>query len=174
MTESTPPADMPPAPMAPAPAPMAPPPMPQAPAAVTGRPTGATVITIIETILGVLISLAALAAMFVGSLAGGLGGLSNVENGAAVGGILAGVGFVFGIILVLIAILYFAIAYGVWKGRGWAWMLGMIVSIIAIVFGVLGLTGGISVGSIISLALPIIVVYYLWQPDVKRWLGRPV
>ena len=77
------------------------------------------------------------------------------------------------IILALIAILYFAIAYGVWKGRGWSWMLGMVVSIIAIVFGVLGLSGGVSLGSLISLALPVVVVYFLWQPEVKRWLGRP-
>ena len=155
--------------MAPPPAPMAPP-----PATMAGvRPMGATVITVIEAILGVLLSIVALGALFLGSIAGGLGGLSNVENGAAVGGILAGVGFFFGIIAVLIASLYFAIAYGVWKGRSWAWMLGMIVSIIAIVFGVLGLSGGVSVGSIVSLALPIVVVYFLWQPDVKRWLGRP-
>jgi hypothetical protein len=143
-----------------------------APPAV-GRPTGATVIAIIEAILGVLGALAALALVGLGSIAGGLGGLSDVEGGAAVGGILAGLGFFFGIILALIAILYFAIAYGVWNGRGWAWMLGVIVSIIAIVFGVLGLSGGVSAFNLIQLALPIVVLYYLWQPDVKRWLGRP-
>jgi hypothetical protein len=148
---------------------MAPPPAPPA----AGRPTGATVITIIEAILGVLGALAALALIGFGTIAGGLGGLSDVEGGAAVGGILAGFGFFFGIILALIAILYFAIAYGVWNGRGWAWMLGVIVSIIAVVFGVLGLSGGVSVFNLIQLALPIVVLYFLWQPDVKRWLGRP-
>jgi hypothetical protein len=157
MTES-----MPPAPMAPPPA-----------APVTGRPTGATVISIIETVLGVLLSIVALGALFLGSIAGGLGGLSDVEGGAAVGGILAGLGFFFGIIAVLLAVLYFAIAYGVWKGRPWAWTVGVVVSIIGLVFAVLGLTGGITVSTIISLALPIVVLYYLMQPEVKRWLGRP-
>ena len=90
-----------------------------------------------------------------------------------VGGILAGLGFFFGIIAVLLAVLYFAIAYGVWKGRGWAWTVGVVVSIIGLVFGVLGLTGGITVSTIISLALPIVVLYYFMQPEVKRWLGRP-
>jgi hypothetical protein len=139
----------------------------------TGRPTGATVIAIIEAILGVLGALAALVLVGFGSIAGGLGGLSDVEGGAAVGGLLAGLGFFFGIILALIAILYFAIAYGVWNGRSWAWMLGVVVSIIAIVFGVLGLTGSVSAINLVQLALPIVVLYYLWQPDVKRWLGRP-
>lgn len=148
---------------------MAPPPAPPQ----TGRPMGATVISVIEAILGVLGILLALAAIGLGSIAGGLVGSSGVEGGAAAAGVLAGLGFVFGLIALLIALLYLAIAYGVWKGRGWSWMLGVVVSVIGLVFGVLGLTGGVTVSSIISLALPIVVLYYFMQPEVKRWLGRP-
>ena len=151
------------------PAPMAPPPAP----AMVGRPTGATVVAIIEGILGVLLLLAALAAIGLMGLAGGLVGTSGADGSGAAAGLLAGFGLFFGIILGAIGVLYLAIAYGVWKGRGWSWMLGVVVSIIAIVFGVLGLSNGINVSTIISLALPIAVVYFLWQPDVKRWLGRP-
>lgn len=174
MTESTPPAEMPPAPMAPEPAPMAPPPAPMAPPpamAATGRPTGATVISVIDGIIGVLALLAGLLFMVGMSVVGGLANNSTDTQG--LGGVFAGVGIVFGVIIILIGVLYLAIAYGVWKGRGWSWMLGMVVSIIAIVFGVLGLSGGVSLGSLISLALPVVVVYFLWQPEVKRWLGRP-
>jgi hypothetical protein len=139
-----------------------------------GRPTGATVISVIDGIIGVLAILAALLLMVGGSILGGVvGSAADVDNAAGVGAIFAGVGIVFGVIVLLIGLLYLAVAYGVWKGRSWSWMLGMIVSIIAIVFGVLGLSGGISVSSIISLALPIVVVYFLMQPEVKRWLGRP-
>ncbi|HEX3264950.1 MAG TPA: hypothetical protein VHR16_04725 [Candidatus Limnocylindrales bacterium] len=137
----------------------------------TGRPTGATIVSVIDGIIGVLALLAGLLFMVGMSVVGGLANNSTDTQG--LGGVFAGVGIVFGVIIILIGVLYLAIAYGVWKGRGWAWMLGMIVSIIAIVFGVLGLSGGVSVGSLISLALPIAVVYFLWQPDVKRWLGRP-
>jgi hypothetical protein len=151
-------------PMAPAPAPMA---------AAGARPMGATVISVIEAILGVLGLLLALAAIGLGGLAGGIIGSSGVEGGAAAAGILAGLGFVFGLIALLIALLYLAIAYGVWKGRSWAWMLGVVVSVVGLVFAVLGLTSGISVSSIISVALPVVVLYYFMQPDVKRWLGRP-
>lgn len=142
---------------------------------VATRPMGATVIAIIESILAVLLFLAALALIGLSGIAGGLIGSVDEPGAGGVGAMIAGFGIVAGIIALLIGLLYLAIAYGVWKGRGWAWMLGMIVSIIAIVFGVLGLTGqnGINVSSIISLALPIVVVYFLWQPDVKRWLGRP-
>jgi hypothetical protein len=164
MTES-----MPPAPTTPAPAPMAPPPAPPA----TVRPTGATVVAIIEAILAVFLFLGALALIGIGGLAGGLIGSSGEPNAPGIGAVVAGFGFIFGVILLVIGLLYAAISYGVWKGRSWSWMLGLVVSIIAIVFGVLGLSGGISVSSIISLALPIAVVYFLMQPEVKRWLGRP-
>lgn len=157
MTES-----MPPAPMAPPPA-----------VAVTGRPMGATVIAVIEAILGVLALLGALVLIGIGGLAGGLVGSSGADGAGAAGGLLAGIGLIGGIIFLLIGLLYIAIAYGVWKARGWAWMLGVVVTIVGLVFGVLGLTGGISASSIISLALPIVVLYYFMQPDVKRWLGRP-
>jgi len=162
--EPTPPAVAPMAPMTPAPA---------APV-TTVRPMGATVVTVIESILAVFLFLGALALIGLGGVAGGLVGSSNDPNAAGIGAVLAGAGFVFGLILLLLGLLYVAIAYGVWKGRSWSWMLGMVVSIIAIVFGVLGLSNGVNLGSIISLALPVAVVYYLWQPDVKRWLGRPV
>ena len=133
---------------------------------------GATVIAVIETVLGVLLLLVAVQAMGLGGLAGGLIGSSAGAEGAGVGAVLAGAGFVFGIIAVLISLLYFAIAYGVWKGRTWSWMLGVVVSIVVLVLSVFGLSGGVSLSSIISLALPIIVLYFLWQPDVKRYLGR--
>ena len=134
---------------------------------------GATVIAVIEAILGVLGILGALVLIGIGGLAGGLVGSSGAEGAGAAGGLLTGIGVIGGIIFLAIGLLYIAIAYGVWKGRGWAWMLGVVVTVIGLVFGVLGLTGGISVSSIISLALPIVVLYYFMQPDVKRWLGRP-
>jgi len=148
--------------------------MAAAPIAVSGgRPTGATVIAVIEAILGVLGILGALVLIGLGGIAGGIVGSSGADGAGAAGGVLAGVGLVGGLIFLLIGLLYIAIAYGVWKARGWAWMLGVVVTVIGLAFGVLGLTGGISLSSIISLALPIIVLYYFMQPDVKRWLGRP-
>jgi hypothetical protein len=137
------------------------------------RPTGATVVAVIEGILGILAILAGVLAMGLMGAAGGIIGSSADPDAAGVGALFAGLGFVLGVIVIAIGVLYILIAYGVWKGRGWSWMLGVIVSIIALVFGVLGLTSGINASSIISVALPAIVLYFLWTPDVKRWLGRP-
>ena len=167
MTESMPPAPTDPPPMAPPP--MAPP----MAAASMARPTGATVISIIDGIIGVLALLSGLLLMVGAGLVGGLLGSAADPNAPGLGALFAGLGIVFGVIVVLIGLLYLAIAYGVWKGRGWAWMLGVVVSIIAVIFGVLGLAGGVTLGSILSVLLPALVVYFFWQPEVKRWLGRP-
>jgi hypothetical protein len=152
------------------PAPMAPPPMAAAP---LGRPTGATVISVIDGIVGVLALLAGLLLMVGAGVLGGVLGSAADPNAPGLGAMFAGLGIAFGIIVLLIGVLYLAIAYGVWKGRSWAWMLGVVVAVIATVFGVLGLAGGITVSNILSVALPVLVLYFFWQPEVKRWLGRP-
>lgn len=159
MTES-----MPPTPMAPPPAP-APAPM--------SRPTGATVISVIDGIVGVLALLAGVLLIVGAGVLGSVLGSAADPNAPGLGAMFAGLGIVFGIIVLLIGVLYLAIAYGVWKGRSWAWMLGVVVAVVATVFAVLGLAGGITVSNILSVALPILVLYFFWQPEVKRWLGRP-
>ena len=89
------------------------------------------------------------------------------------GGFFAGLGIVLAIIVFGIAVLYLMIAFGVWNARRWSWMLGAVVYIIALVFGVLGLAGGFSAYNlIIGVGIPAVVLYFLWQPAVRRYLGR--
>ncbi|HLX35206.1 MAG TPA: hypothetical protein VKR30_08185 [Candidatus Limnocylindrales bacterium] len=150
-------------------------PAPAAPMAAAGgaRPTGATVITIIAGIEGVLIVLFGLLAILGMSLIGGIVGSSGTANAGAAGGFLAGLGIVIAIIVFVIGALYLLIAFGMWNARRWSWTLGAVVYVIALVFGVLGLAGGVSVYSlIIGIVLPAVVLFFLWQPDVKRYLGR--
>jgi len=188
MQPSEPAAPEPAAPEPMAPEPMAPP--PAAPAAPAGwsapaappamaaagggaRPTGATVITIVAGIEGVLLLLAGLLLILGTSLIGGLVGSSGAENAGVTGGFLAGLGIVLAIIVFVIGVLYLMIAYGMWNARRWSWILAAVVYIIALVFGVLGLTGGVSAyGLIVGIVIPAVVLYFLWQPDVKRYLGR--
>lgn len=174
--EPTPPSPEPGTPPSPPPAPAgwsAPAPAPAMAVGGGARPTGATVISIIAGIEGVLIVLAGLLAIVGMSLIGGLVGNSGAENAGAAGGLLAGLGIVVAIILFVIGVLYLMIAFGMWNARRWSWMLGAVVYIIALVFGVLGLTGGFNASNlIIGVVLPAVVLYFLWQPDVKRYLGR--
>jgi len=150
-------------------------PTPAAPAATAGgsRPTGATVITIIAAIEGILILLAGLLVILGASVVGGLVGSSGAQNAGAAGGLVTGLGTVFAIILFVIGALYLMIAFGMWNARSWSWILAAVIYILALVFGVIGLSSGFSAYNLlIGVALPVVVLFFLWQADVKRYLGR--
>jgi len=69
--------------------------------------------------------------------------------------------------MMIIGVINFIIAYGFWNGRGWAWTLGLIFSVLSIIIGIISLPGGIP--GIIIYAL---VLYYLTRPYVKRFFGK--
>ena len=109
------------------------------------RPTGITVLAALYVLAGLI--MLAMPLMVTAMLA--MMGLPS--NGALVAGATCWV--VFGII----ALIFFAIAYGLLKGQHWA-------RIVAIIFAIIGLLN-IPIGTIIS----IIVLWYLFKPDVKAW-----
>ena len=85
---------------------------------------------------------------------------------------IGGLGIAFGAILVAIAIVSFVVAYGLLKGRGWAWTLAIILSIISIVWNAITLATTANFGGIISIIISGIVLYYLFRPHVKEYFGK--
>ncbi|NLT38212.1 MAG: DUF2127 domain-containing protein [Methanomassiliicoccus sp.] len=105
-----------------------------------------------------------------------LGGIMTLIGGvAAIGvtstGILAPLGIVFGGFTILIGLFQLIIAWGLWTGKKWAWLLALIFGILGVIFGILGLIGGGFTG-IVSLLINAIIVYYLMRPEVKAFFGR--
>jgi len=124
---------------------------PSAPATKV-RPTGVT-------ILAILNALSALASIFGGLL---------IITATSVTGIFAGLGAAVGGVVLIIGLIQLVIAWGLWTGKGWAWILGLI-------FGILGILSGlvsIMSGGILTLVINLIIVYYLFQPRVKTFFGR--
>lgn len=124
------------------------------------RPLGVTIIAILIVISGVLILLV---------------GLGLV----AIGPIIGLVFVVFGSISLAVGIAYLVMAYGLLKGRGWAWTLSTIVLIIGIILEVISIPRTIALGSslsgnIISIAISAFILYYLYRPHVKSYFGRTV
>lgn len=113
------------------------------------RPFGVTIIAILLAIAGV------------GSFLSGLTVLALIP---ILGIILAGIFFIIGLA-------YFAVAYGLWSGSSWAWLVTLILCGIAIIVGL----GSIVIGHVGSLFLIIIngiVIYYLFRPNVKTYFGK--
>ena len=77
-------------------------------------------------------------------------------------------------------------AYGLWKGKGWAWIISIIVLFIGIAVdiisvsitstGILSNTGsnllGDNASGIVSLAINAFIIYYLYRPHVKAYFGK--
>ncbi len=79
-------------------------------------------------------------------------------------------------------------SYGLLKGKGWAWTITIVLTIISIAVQIVsGITnsiftasitdGGNSVaagfmGQIIGIAINLIILYYLYRPHVKAFFGK--
>ena len=63
---------------------------------------------------------------------------------------------------------------GLLKGRGWAWTVTIILSIISIVWNTITIATAANFGGIISIIIDAIIIYYLYRPHVKAYFGKAV
>jgi hypothetical protein len=87
---------------------------------------------------------------------------------------LAAIGGAIAVILIPIGIVYFVVAYGLLKGRPWAWTLTVIISIITIVLNVFAIASPLWFLAIINIIFSGIILYYLYRPHVKAYFGKAV
>lgn len=76
-------------------------------------------------------------------------------------------GGVIGGFFILLGLLSFVFAYGLLNGKGWAWTITLIFSILGILINLVGLPV-----TILGLAINVIVIYYLTRPYVKAFFGK--
>jgi uncharacterized membrane protein (DUF2068 family) len=112
----------------------------------------------------------AVLAAFGGSLST-LGSVILLASGDAGNGLallLVLVTLVFGVLLV-------GLAYGLWTLKSWAWTLGVGLMVGSVAVTILNVTQGLQypVGAVISAAISLAVLAYLFTPQVRTALGRP-
>ena len=84
-----------------------------------------------------------------------------------------GFGIALGAAFVPLAIVSFIVAYGLLKGRRWAWTAALFLSIISMVWYaftvvIIPSNGGRTLGVIIGA----VTIYYLYRPHVKAYFGK--
>jgi hypothetical protein len=79
---------------------------------------------------------------------------------------------VIGTILIIVALLDAVLAYGLWSGRGWAWILSLILAAVGILFSLISLVFRGGVGGLVTLIIDAVIVYYLTRPNVKAFFGE--
>jgi len=118
------------------------------------RPRSITLLTIIEIVLGILLLLAAF----------GRGSETmrhmrwSVESAS--------------IFLVVLSATSFCLAFGLWTGKAWAWVGGITLAVIGIIFSVFTLFVRPTIGEGVYLIVNTVMIYFLIQPRVQRHFGR--
>jgi hypothetical protein len=80
-----------------------------------------------------------------------------------------------GFVLVAVGIASIVMAYGLWEGKRWAWIITLILSVIGVISGIASIAIG-NVGGIVSAIIRVIIygviIYYLYRPNVKAFFGK--
>jgi hypothetical protein len=143
------------------------------------RPTGVTILAVLEFIGGALGILGGCGLVGLGALGGAtaVGGAAAGEAGrAAVAGGLGILGIGLGVFTIILSVVGLFIGYGLWTLKKWAWNAARILSIVSIVFSIIGILNSILGGqgadssilsSAVTIAINAFIVYYLNKPEVK-------
>jgi hypothetical protein len=78
-----------------------------------------------------------------------------------------------GWLLIALALMYFLFAAGAWQVRRWAWPVGLLVSVLTLLylFSVL-LRGGSAVGVVLWVIVPVIMISYLLSSEGRQVFGQ--
>ncbi len=128
------------------------------------RPAGVAIIAILAILVGVVLLIAGLAVVAFSALlaSAGLSGFGGLF--ASAGLIVAGVFLFFGFIWLLTG-------WGFLKGKGWAWILGLIFSILSILGSIAYVATG-ALSGLVGLVIWGLMIYYLMERRVKAFFGK--
>lgn len=97
-----------------------------------------------------------------------MAGIGAVGLGGLLGPIGLGLGIIVGIPLILLGLIGLLVTWGLWKGRGWARIVAIILAIIGLLVNLVGAIG-LEPFSIVGLLINIVILWYLFQPHVKAY-----
>ncbi|HEV2114235.1 MAG TPA: hypothetical protein VGR50_08795 [Terriglobales bacterium] len=141
------------------------------------RPTGVTVIAILQFLAAGVLLLGGIAFMV------GMGAMGAVmaQRGAGGGpggmgmGVLAGLGALLGVVLVALAVLYGITGFGMWNLKNWARIVTLIFTGLGAIFHGFSMLASLIHFHIFALiwggmwlAVHVLIIWYLLQPDVVR------
>ena len=104
------------------------------------RPLGVTILAILQILGGILM------------LLGGMLGMIIIL-------VFPILGIIF-VVMLVIGIIELFVGYGLWGMKSWAWTWAMVINILNIILYIIQL-------DIVGLIIPLIIVIYLNQPDIK-------
>lgn len=147
------------------------------------RPLGVTIIAILNIIGGIIMLVGGIAAVTGGALLPmmppgtlpeeGVPGTDVDDLSGVSASLLGGSIIAVGAVLIALGIFSFVVAWGLMKGRGWAWTATVALAVISIVLNVISLVGG-NFAAIISIIISGVIIYYMYRPHVKAFFGKGI
>jgi len=127
------------------------------------RPTGVTILAVLEALSGLVWLLAGAGMMMVGALMPIFGvGLPMFLG--AIAGLMSLVFLIFGIIA-------FVLAYGLFTGKGWAWLWSLVFAVIGVILALFEIMSSLGSG-ILPIIIYLVIIYYLTRHHVKVFFGK--
>lgn len=135
----------------------------------TQRPTGVTILAVLQFIGGFISLILGISSLF-------FGGLIIASDAAATAGTEIDPGpimLIAGVIALFSGVLGLLAGYGLFTLKGWGWQLALTFAIVNIIHNVLGLFQGVRIpGAIVGIVISGLIVYYLMTYSVKQAFGK--
>ncbi len=125
------------------------------------RPTGVTILAILELISGIILAIAAIT----------IGAISTMGGSSMFGMMASAIGGFVAAILVVLAIFSFIIAGALFSGKRWGRGVVIVFSIIDLILSLVSIVGGNGFAAI-DIILNLIILYYMWRPHVIAYFYR--
>jgi len=138
-----------------------------------GRPTGVTILAILNFIGAAFCLLGGIGMILGGGFIATM--LSQQGQGnAGAAGILAGLGAAAGVVIIICGGISALIGFGLWKLKGWARIVSIVLYGISAALQLLGLLGSLAhfnvfavIWSVFWIAVDAFIIWYLLKPEVK-------
>ena len=145
-----------------------------------GRPTGVTVIAILDFIGAGLCVLGGLGMILGGGFMATMMSQQGGHGSAGAAGILAGLGAAAGVFMIIMGGVGALVGFGLWKLKEWARIVSIILFGISAVFQLLGIVGSLAHFTVFALlwgvfwlAVDAFLIWYLLKPEVKAAFQAP-
>jgi hypothetical protein len=122
------------------------------------RPLGVTIVAILMIIEGIFLILGGISGIAVGGIMADESGIGGAIIAASSVGLALGIAGLF-------------IAWGLISGKGWAWIITIIITIIMAIVNIISIASG-RYEHIFGLIINGVILYYMYRPQVKAYFGR--
>ena len=135
---------------------------------MTQRPTGVTILAVLCVIGGLLALIFGSLFTFMGPAIAAQAAATEEAAAMVSGPMIIGLG----VWSLVMGLLYLITAYGLFGLKPWAWMVAVVVQVLALISHLAGLLQGQVAGALVGSLIAGAILYYLLRPHVKAAFGR--